>query len=106
MLSVGIGTLMVFLTSFGQLLLKKGANSSKRLIFNSYVIIGYVLFIGVLFLSAYLMSIIEFKYFSVITGLNFMVTTLLASLILKEHVSSKRIIGCVFVAIGSIIFSI
>lgn len=102
---IGIAIFMVLLTSVGQLLLKKGANTSKKLIFNSHVILGYVCFVGVILLSAFLMSKIDFKYFSVITGLNFMATTLLAALLLKEHVSSKRYLGCFFVAAGSILFS-
>ena len=48
---------------------------------------------------------IELKYFSIIVGLNYMVTTLLAALIIKENISPKRFFGCVLVATGSILFS-
>jgi len=100
-----IATLIIFFTSFGQILLKKGANTTCHLIFNRYVMFGYLFFFFVLFLSAILMRTIELKYFSIIVGLNYMVTTLLAALIIKENISPKRFFGCVLVATGSILFS-
>jgi len=103
---ISITLAIVLFTSFGQLCLKFGANTNKHLIFNRYVFVGYTSFVIVLFLSTLLMRTIDFKYFSVITGLNYMSTILLAAYILKEKVSTKRYVGCIFVTLGSILFSL
>lgn len=102
--NIGIAAAMVFLTAIGQILLKSGANTKRHIILNPHVIAGYLFFVGVLFLSAVLMRSLEFKYFSMIVGLNYLVTTLLAVSFLGERVSAIRILGCVMIAAGSALF--
>lgn len=97
---------VVMLTSFAHILLKKGANTPAHLIFNRYVISGYSCLVLVVLLSAFLMRMIEFKYFSIVSGLSYVVTTLLAALILKEKVTVKAFFGCSLVLTGSVLFSL
>jgi drug/metabolite transporter (DMT)-like permease len=101
-----IAAAIIALTSMGQILLKLGANSSGRLMFNRHIILGYGCFVCVIFLSAILMRAIEFKYFSVIISLNYLVTTILAFIILKERVTTGKVAGCMLITGGAMVFSI
>ena len=101
-----IGALIVGLTSTGQILLKLGAKRGKKLIFNRYVISGYLCFITVIFLSALLMKHVEFKYFTIIISMNYMVTSMMAVIILKEKITMSTITGIILITTGAIIFTL
>lgn len=103
--NIGIAAGIVVLTAAGQILLKTGANSRSHLIFNRHVIAGYALFVLVIFLSAVLMKHLDLKYFSVIIGLNYLVTTIAAMIILKESMTRRKILGCLLISAGAAIFS-
>lgn len=105
-INVLLGFLIVLITSVGQIFLKIGANKGGRLIFNRYVISGYICFLSVIFLSAIIMKSIDFKYFTVIVSLNYLGATLMAIFILKEEVTWNKILGCIFISFGAVIFSL
>ena len=50
------------------------------------------------------MTKIDLKYFGVLMSINYIVTILLANLVLGERVSLRRIAGCVLISIGATIF--
>ena len=96
--------LTLLLTSIGQILLKLGANLGVSLLLNRFVILGYLSFFFVMVLSTFLMTKIDLKYFGVLMSINYIVTILLANLVLGERVSLRRIAGCVLISIGATIF--
>ena len=104
-MSLVIAFFIVFLTTLGQVLLKKAAlaheDRKKSLLFLS---LGYSIFIVTIGLSYLLMKMIPMKYFTVIMSLNYITVMLGAKLFLNERLNRQKIIGTSLVAIGILIF--
>jgi len=100
-----IAFFIVFLTTLGQILLKKAAltheNRKKSLLF---LVLGYSIFVITIGLSYLLMKMIPMKYFTVIMSLNYITVMLGAKLFLNERLNRQKIIGTSLVAIGILIF--
>ncbi len=96
--------IIVILTSLGQVLLKKGANSKNHYIKIKYIILGYTVFIIIIWLSYLLMQVIPLKYFIVIMSLNYIAIMLSSKIFLNESISKRKIIGTLLIAIGIYIF--
>jgi len=98
---------IVFLTTAGQILLKKGAiyrtDRKKSLLFIGF---GYLLFVMTILFSYMLMKIIEMKYFTVIMSLNYITVMFGASIFLNEKLGRKKVIGTILISIGILIFMI
>lgn len=96
---------IVFLTTVGQILLKKGAiyrdERTKSLLF---IGLGYFVFVVIIGFSFQLMKLIPMKYFTVIMSLNYITVMFGASMFLNEKLERKKIIGTLLVAIGILIF--
>ena len=96
---------MVFLTTVGQIFLKKGAiyqeNRTKSLTFIGF---GYLLFVMTIIFSYMLMKIIEMKYFTVIMSLNYITVMFGASIFLNEPLKRRKIIGTSIVTLGIMVF--
>lgn len=102
----------VFLTGFGQTLLKLGARSGDGVsrfmgaYLNPYVIVAYGLFVVVTLFSVYALREISLKVFYSLTALNFFIVMIFSYFVLKEQINKKQIIGVVFIVFGVIIFNI
>jgi drug/metabolite transporter (DMT)-like permease len=101
-----VAVMIVVLTATGQILLKLGANSTVSLIFNKYVLSGYLLFILVMFLSAVLLRSVELKYFTIIVSLNYLVATIASTIFLNEQFTKNKLIACVLISVGAAIFAL
>lgn len=98
----------VFIASSSQILLKKSAminypNKLKEYL-NPYVIIGY----GMIFLSM-ILSIIAYKMTDYKNGplmetVGFVLVLLYGCLFFKEKLSLRKLLGCIFIICGIIIF--
>lgn len=100
-----IAFFIVFLTTAGQVFLKKAAlshkNRKKSLLF---LALGYSIFVVTIGLSYLLMKMIPMKYFTVIMSLNYITVMLGAKLFLNEKLNRQKIIGTSLVAVGILIF--
>ena len=102
-----IGSLIVLLTTVGQIFLKVGADKAKGSSFiNIYVLLGYMLFLLTIMCSYYLMKIIPMKYFTVIMSLNYITVMIAAKLFLSEEINKNRLTGTILVALGVLVFLI
>jgi len=100
-----ISFIVVVLTVLGQLLLKHGSGLMCKTSFvNPYIVTGYSLFVIVIPLSYYLMSLIPMKNFTIIMTVNYVAVMFLSSFFLKDKLSRNKITGTFFVVIGIVIF--
>jgi drug/metabolite transporter (DMT)-like permease len=105
------GILAVVLNSFGQVVLKKGANSTVgKPIMNNYLNIwtlsGYFLFIIVTILNLYAFRQLPLNSLVILTPLSFILIGILSKLFLQEKLTLKQIISSVFIIIGIIIYNL
>jgi len=94
----------IFLSSYSQIILKKGAQK-EHIYLNLYTIIGYfIMFTSTLF------SLIAYKKVSLSSGqilqsLSFVFVTLLSYFKLKEKIKKRTIIGVIIIILGIIVFA-
>lgn len=105
-MTVGLSIIIILLTAVGQVLLKKGANLSKKLFFNRYVFLGYSTFIIVILFSTILMKYLQLKYIAIIVSFNYLVTMIFATILLKEKITRKTVLACIIVVLGSVVFNL
>lgn len=101
---------VVLISSFAQLLLKKGSVDSlklKKYIFTSpYSIIGYIIFAIAAFLSIFAMIGLELKVFFTLLSLTYICVPILSFVFLKESIPRDKMIGIIIIFIGVMIFNI
>lgn len=96
---------VIALTTSAQLLLKVGARQAPRSSsLNSYVLIGYALFGFTVVISFFLMQQVEMKYFTALMSMNFIAVAVFSTLLLKEKMGRRRLIGTLLIASGVAIF--
>lgn len=98
----------VVLSSFAQILLKKGAmKKHKSVIFeylNPHVICGYcVMMIGML-LNVLAYRVVEYKNGPAIESLGFLFVMILSWFFFREKITKKKLIGNVIILLGIFIF--
>lgn len=101
--------LSVFVASFAQMLLKKGAtlphNSAIGEYLNPWVLGGYVLLGISLVVNIYAMSKgVLVKDVGIIESLSYLFVPVLAMLCFREKISFRKIISIVLILVGILIF--
>lgn len=96
--------LIIISTTIGQILLKKGALSSKKKVEYIFIILGYFLFVMAVIFSYQLMKIMPLKYYTVVMSINYITVMFAAKYFLKEKINRSKIIGTALVTIGIIVF--
>lgn len=96
--------LSISFTTIAQLLLKVASLQNKHI--NKYLILGYFLFILVIFISYMIMNLIELKLFTIIMSINYLTVLLSSSIVFKEKINKFKIYGIFWIIIGIIIFNI
>lgn len=104
-LEIGLITLVILLTAFGQVLLKSAAHKYAGAILNARVFTAYAMFVTTVILSFYLMKMVPLKVFAVVMSLNYVAVALLAPIFLQEQMSTRKWIGTILVGAGVWIFS-
>lgn len=93
----------VFIASFAQILLKKGAEKTNIYI-NKYTIIAYF-FMFLSTICAYLGYYkINFALSGVLQSLSFVFVPFLSAFLLKEKLTKRTIFGISFIIIGTVIY--
>lgn len=98
-------TAVIFLTTAGQILLKKAAlglhHTGKE---HAYILLGYILFFIAVICSYILLKYIPMKFFTIIMSLNYVTVMFASAFFLDERLSSHKLIGTMLVGIGIIVF--
>jgi drug/metabolite transporter (DMT)-like permease len=105
-MTIYLSVCIILLTAIGQIFLKMGAGSSKRVFFNKYVILGYSLFIIVTCLSMILVNYLPLKSISIIVSFCYPATILFAGFFLKERITLKMLLACLIIVTGGIVFNL
>ncbi len=99
-----------FITAASQILLKKSANKKyTNIIFeylNPYVMISYMCYAGILVLNVVIYTRIDYRFGVVINSLPMVFIMILSKVVLKEHLTKKRIAGSLLLVLGIICFTL
>lgn len=102
--------LSVFVASFSQILLKKGAQNKYESVIkeylNPYVISGYTLMMLTTVLTVLAYKGLDYKNGPVIESLGYVLIMVLSYLFFREKITLKKVLGNGLVILGIIIFYI
>ena len=100
----------VTVASFSQILLKKGAmkqyDSFIREYLNPWVIGGYLMLFGSVFLSILGLRKLDYLNAPVAESLGYVLVPVLSALFLKEKITKRKLVGIGCIVAGMIIFYI
>ena len=100
----------VFIASISQILLKKAALKKYpnfiREYLNVYVIVGYLMMFGSLFLSHLSYTGLELKEVAIIEPIGNIFVLIWGAIVFKEKVSIKKVVGILLILGGFLVFNI
>ena len=103
-----LGLLSVTIASFSQILLKKGAmkqyDSFIKEYLNVFVISGYVMMFGSVFLTMIVYRGMDFMNVPVLEAVGYVLVPVLSYLFFKEKLTMKKILGIIFILAGIVIY--
>lgn len=103
-----LGLLSVTIASFSQILLKKGAmkqyDSFIKEYLNIFVISGYVLMFGSVFLTMIVYRGMDFMNVPVIEAVGYVLVPILSYFFFKEKLTKKKILGILFILAGILVY--
>lgn len=103
-----LGILSVTIASFSQILLKKGAmkqyDSFIKEYLNIFVISGYMLMFGSVFLTMIVYRGMDFMNVPVIEAVGYVLVPVLSYLFFKEKLTKKKILGILFILAGIVVY--
>lgn len=103
-----LGILSVVIASFSQILLKKGAmkqyDSFIREYLNVYVISGYFLMFGSVFLTMIVYRGMDFMNVPVLEAIGYVLVPVLSYLFFKESLIKKKMAGIACILAGIIVY--
>ena len=103
-----LGLLSVTIASFSQILLKKGAmkqyDSFIKEYLNVFVISGYVMMFGSVFLTMIVYRGMDFMNVPVLEAVGYVLVPVLSNLFFKEKLTTKKILGILFLLAGIVIY--
>ncbi len=103
-----LSLLSVTLSSFSQILLKKGTMTERtsfiREYLNAHVIFGYLLMLAATLLTVLSYKGMQFKSVAVISSLGYVLVMLLSTVFLKERITAKKTFGIILIMIGIAVF--
>lgn len=98
----------ILLTSFGQLLLKSGARNATRpygAYLNLHTGTGYFLMLSVTICSVLALKSIDLKVFYVLMSFNYIAVVLLSWALLKDKLSTNKLIAIFLITAGVFVFN-
>ena len=103
-----LGLLSVTIASFSQILLKKGAmkqyDSFIKEYLNVFVISGYVMMFGSVFLTMIVYRGMDFMNVPVLEAVGYVLVPVLSYLFYKEKLTMKKILGIIFILAGIVVY--
>lgn len=99
---------MTIIGAVGAIFLKKasGFKSFKQLIFNINLYIGGLLYFLSALLNIYILHFLEYSIVLPLTSITYIWTMLLAYIVFSEKITSKKILGLVFIFVGVVLIAI
>lgn len=108
--SVCILIFSVLIASISQIILKIGSTKEyKSLIreyLNVYVIVGYMMMIVSTILTIFAFKSLDYKNGPIIESIGYVFVMILSSIILKEKITKKKLIGNILILLGIMVFYI
>lgn len=108
--SVSVALLLCggLIAAVAQVLLKKGANSTKRFgldqYLNPFVVLGYALLLGTTVLSVVAYKGLSYKYGPPLGASSYVFVAVLSWMVFEERMSTQRICGTLLIVVGVSIF--
>ena len=100
----------ITISSFSQIVLKKGATKGYqgfiRQYLNIYVISGYGMLFISLFLTTMSMKYLQYKIVPLIESLGYVIVVFLSGIFFSEKITAKKIIGTCIILIGIAVYHI
>ena len=103
-----IGLLSVIIASFSQILLKKGAmkkyDSFIKEYLNVFVILGYIMMFGSVFLTMLVYRGLNFMSVPVLEAVGYVLVPVLSYFFFKEKLTKRKIMGSFFILAGICVY--
>ena len=103
-----IGLLSVTIASFSQVLLKKGAmkkyDSFIKEYLNVFVILGYIMMFGSVFLTMLVYRGLNFMSVPVLEAVGYVLVPVLSYFFFKEKLTKRKIMGSLFILVGVCVY--
>lgn len=103
-----LSALSVLISSFSQILLKKGAMTERRSLIseylNLYVILGYLLMLAATLLTVISYRGLQFKSVAVISSFGYVLVMILSTAFFGERMTVKKTLGVLLIILGVSIF--
>lgn len=99
----------IVVTSFSQVLLKRGVSAKKSIITsfaNSQTIASYLLFAVVTVLNVYAMQEIQLRTMTAWAGASYVIVAAFSKVFLNERIDLPRVGGCLLILMGITVFSL
>lgn len=96
--------IMTIMGSVASLFLKKASvfKNLKDLFLNINLYIGGFLYLGAAILNIVVLRYLDYSIVLPLTSITYIWTMIISYLFLKEHISSKKIIGVILIVLGAI----
>lgn len=105
-----VALLGVFVSSIGQVLLKKSANrhydSPIREYLNPLVVVGYALFVGSTLLSVYAYKGIPLSMGEILDATGYIYVTFFGLTVFHERLNRKKVLALALIIVGIIVYSL
>ena len=103
-----IGLLSVTIASFSQVLLKKGAmkkyDSFIKEYLNVFVILGYIMMFGSVFLTMLVYRGLNFMSVPVLEAVGYVLVPVLSYFFFKEKLTKRKFMGSLFILVGVCVY--
>ena len=100
----------VFISSCAQIILKISSKEEHKNIVSEYanikVMSAYSMFFAAVFINVIALKGIELKAAPVLEAFGYIFILILSSIILKENITKKKIVGNLIIIVGIIIFNL
>lgn len=107
---VAIFLVSVLISSVSQIILKKSANVNYESVvkeyLNPFVIIAYIIFFASTLLTTFAYRGVPLSLGPVLEATGYVYVAILGTLILKERMTKKKIVGNLLIIIGILVFAL
>lgn len=99
---------MTLMGAFASLFFKKASGSGglKTLIFNPNLYLGGGLYLLAALLNIYVLKFLPYSVVLPLTSITYIWTMVISYLVLKEHISAKKIAGVLLIITGAVLLAL
>lgn len=108
--SISIYILAVLVSSISQIILKKSTRKKYNTLIseyvNHYVICSYIMFFCATLLTIYALRVLPLTMGTILESTGYLFVTILSRIFLQEKITSRRLLGNLFIISGVIIYGL